>query len=72
MGYRANNIIARAEGLESKGIKIFAPILSNRELEEIQEILVGLENRGWILKHWAVTAYENNSDTGYPVFRKEV
>lgn len=71
MGYRANNIIARAEGLETKGVKIFAPILNDEELEEIQEIFEGLEARGWFLKHWAVTAYQNNSETGYPVFRHE-
>lgn len=71
MGYRANNIIARAEGLEEKGVKIFAPILDNRELEEVQEIFSGLDNRGWTLTHWAVTSYANNSETGYPVFRYE-
>lgn len=69
MGYRTSNIIAKAEGFEKQGVKVFAPILDNRELEEIQDILVGLENRGWLLTHWSVVAYANNSEAGYPVFR---
>lgn len=70
MGYKANNIIARAEGLEKKDVKVFAPILDYREMEEIQDILEGLDSRGWSLTHWAVTT-SSGAETGYPVFKFE-
>lgn len=68
MGYVINNIVAKAEGVRQQGGTVFSPLILGTVMEEFQVLLTLLENRGWVLTHWAATSH-GGMEKGYPVFR---